>query len=181
MARVPDATGDRYARHMHVGQWVDFFCEDTDTVWRQLGFARGREMYTPFAGKAVAELALGLPSPERYVRDGEPKHVPKTLLGEWFPDYDRSKPKGNGNFPADRFLTAGPLASIFDRYEVPDFAPDIRGDIAEHSPGLAWNLAGYAVWRDRVLRADDLEPASHTRTVSVADRTRTPQSDLEPV
>jgi len=108
IARAPDATGDSYARHMHVGQWVDFFCEDTDTIWRQAGFARGREMYTPFAGKAVAELALGLPSPERYVHDGEPKYVPKNLLGEWYPEYDRSKPKGNGNFPADRFLSSGP-------------------------------------------------------------------------
>jgi len=60
------------------------------------------------AGKAVAELALGLPSPERYVHDGEPKYVPKNLLGEWYPEYDRSKPKGNGNFPADRFLSSGP-------------------------------------------------------------------------
>ncbi|MGQ3411352.1 asparagine synthase-related protein [Natrinema sp. LN54] len=167
MDRVPDAGGDSYAQHVHVGQWIDFFCEDAVTVWRQAGLARGCEMYTPFAGKAVAELALGLSSPERYVRDGEPKHVPKRLLGEWYPEYDRSKPKGNGNFPADRFLSTGPLASVFDRYEVPEFAPDISGEIVDHSPGLAWNLAGYAVWRDRVLRADDLEPVSHTRTVSV--------------
>lgn len=179
MARVPAATGDSYARHMHVGQWVDFFCENTETVWRQAGFARGCEMYTPFAGKAVAELALGLPSPERYIDDGEPKHVPKKLLGEWYPEYDLSKPKGNGNFPADRFFASGPLSSIFDRYEVPEFAPDVRGDIADRSPGLAWNLAGYAIWRDRVLRADDLEPVSHTRAVSVSSSA--PRSDVESV
>jgi len=166
---------------MHVGQWVDFFCEDTDTIWRQAGFARGREMYTPFAGKAVAELALGLPSPERYVHDGEPKYVPKNLLGEWYPEYDRSKPKGNGNFPADRFLSSGPLESIFDRYDVPEFAPDIRGEIVDHSPGLAWNLAGYAVWRDRVLRSDDLEPAPHSRIVSVSERTSAQRSDIRSV
>ncbi|SER22418.1 asparagine synthase-related protein [Natrinema salaciae] len=168
MARVPDASGSPYARQMHVGQWIDFFCEDAVSVWRQAGLARGCEMYTPFAGKAVAELALGLSSPERYLRDGESKHVPKTLLGEWYPDYDRSKPKGNGNFPAERFLTSGPLGDVFDRYDVPAFAPDVPGDLVDRSAGLAWNLAGYAVWRDRVLRADDLEPVSHTRTVSVA-------------
>ncbi|MFB1066658.1 asparagine synthase-related protein [Natrinema sp. H-ect4] len=181
MDRVPGATGDDYARHVHVGQWVDFFCEDAVTVWRQAGLARGREMYTPFAGKAVAELALGLPSPERYVHDGEPKYVPKNLLGEWYPEYDRSKPKGNGNFPADRFLSSGPLESIFDRYDVPEFAPDIRGEIVDHSPGLAWNLAGYAVWRDRVLRSDDLEPAPHSRIVSVSERTSAQRSDIRSV
>ncbi|WP_226480652.1 asparagine synthase-related protein [Natrinema amylolyticum] len=179
MDRVPAATGDRYARHVHVGQWVDFFCEDAVTVWRQAGLARGREMYTPFAGKAVAELALGLSSPDRYVHDGEPKHVPKQLLGEWYPEYDRSKPKGNGNFPAERFLRSGPLESVFDRYEVPEFAPDISGSIVDRSAGLAWNLAGYAVWRDRVLRSDDLEPVSHTRTVSVPSST--PRSEGERV
>ncbi|MFC6716417.1 asparagine synthase-related protein [Natrialbaceae archaeon GCM10025810] len=167
MDRVGRATGDPYAQHVHVGQWVDYFCEDAVTVWRQAGLARGTEMYTPFAGKAIAELALGLPSPERYVRDGEPKHVPKRLLGEHYPEYDRSKPKGNGNFPAERFLATGPLESIFDEYEVPAFAPDVDGPIVDRSPGLAWNLAGYAVWRDRVLRSDDLEVAPHTRAVSM--------------
>ncbi|WP_254762075.1 asparagine synthase-related protein [Natrinema marinum] len=181
MARVPDAVGDRYAQHVHVGQWVDFFCEDAVTVWRQAGLARGREMYTPFAGKAVAELALGLDSPERYVRDGEPKHVPKNLLGEWYPEYDRSKPKGNGNFPAERFLSSGPLEAVFDRYPVPEFAPAVDGDLVDRSPGLAWNLAGYAIWRDRVLRSDDLEPAPHSRTVSIPSSTRTPRSDAETV
>lgn len=176
MDRVSRATGDAYARHVHVGQWVDYFCEDAVTVWRQAGLARGTEMYTPFAGKAVAELALGLPSPERYVRGGEPKHVPKRLLGEQYPEYDRSKPKGNGNFPAERFLTTGPLASVFDEYEVPGFAPDVDGRIVDRSPGLAWNLAGYAVWRDRVLRSDDLEPAPHTREVSMPSHSRTPSS-----
>ncbi|QCW03226.1 asparagine synthase-related protein [Natrinema pallidum] len=179
MDRVPAASGTRYARHVHVGQWVDFFCEDAVTVWRQAALARGCEMYTPFAGKAVAELALGLPAPERYVRDGEPKHVPKRLLGEWYPAYDRRKPKGNGNFPAERFLGSGPLESIFDRYEIPEFAPAVSGAIGDCSPGLAWNLAGYAVWRDRVLRADDLEPVGHTRTVSVPSGT--PRSEGEPV
>ncbi|WP_222916673.1 asparagine synthase-related protein [Natrinema sp. SYSU A 869] len=179
MDRVPAPTGDQYARHVHVGQWVDFFCEDAISVWRQAGLAREREMYTPFAGKAVAELALGLSSPERYVHDGEPKHVPKKLLGEWYPEYDRSKPKGNGNFPAERFLRSGPLESVFDRYEVPEFAPDVSGALVDRSSGLAWNLASYAVWRDRVLRSDDLEPVSHTRSVSVPSRT--PQSEGETV
>ncbi|MCU4926387.1 asparagine synthase-related protein [Halobacteria archaeon AArc-dxtr1] len=170
MARVPPAAGDNFAKHAHAGQWVDFFCEDAGTVWRQAAIARGCEMYTPFAGKAVAELALGIPSPDRYMVDGEAKHVPKRLVEEWFPTYDRDKPKGNGNFPAERFLTTGPLASIFEQYELPAFAPDISGEVVERSAGLAWNLASYAIWRDRVLDAHDLEPAPHTRTASVAGR-----------
>ncbi|MCU4971177.1 asparagine synthase C-terminal domain-containing protein [Halobacteria archaeon AArc-m2/3/4] len=173
MARVPSPTGDRYAQHMHLGHWVDFFCEDAGTVWRQTGLARGCEMYMPFAGKGVAELALGVRSPERYVDGGEAKHLPKKLLAEWYPEYDRHKPKGNGNFPADRFLTSGPLAAVFDRYEVPEFVPDsVLDGLVDRAPGFAWSLAGYAIWRDRVLRADDLEPAAHTRSVSVAPTSR---------
>jgi len=51
-------------------------------------------------------------APERYVHDGEPKYVPKNLLGEWYPEYDRSKPKGNGNFPADRFCRRAPRVDL---------------------------------------------------------------------
>lgn len=172
-SRVPSASGSRYAEHMHLGHWIDFFCEDAVTVWRQAGLARGCEMYTPFAGKAVAELALGLSASERYMDGDQAKHLPKKLLGRKYPEYDLGKPKGNGNFPADRFVTSGPLEEVFDRYELPTFVPDgVARDLGDR-PGLAWSLAGYAIWRDRVLRSDELSLAPHTRTVSVASNPTT--------
>ena len=57
---------------------------------------------------------------------------------------------------------------MFDRYPVPAFVPDdLRRDLPERYPGMAWILASYAIWRDRVLERDDVGPAPGTRTVEV--------------
>lgn len=172
LERVPEPSGDPYARHMHVGHWIDFFCEDAITVWRQVGLARGCEMHTPFAGKDVASLAAAVPSPERYVDRFEAKHLPKKLVDRHYPEYDQRKPKGNGNLPVERFFESGPLADVFDRYPLPSFVPEsVAEDVPDRLPGFAWNLAGYAIWRDRVLRNDDLAPAPNTRSVTIPSST----------
>lgn len=169
-SRVPLATdGSRYARHMDHGHWIEFFCENTVTDYRQVAQARGSSFVTPFATTAAAELALAVPTPERYVSGFENKHIPKRLLGRKLPAYDTGKPKGNGHLPEYRYLTDGPLAPALDRYDLPGFVPhDSWTEVVEQSGGLGWVLLSYAIWRDRVLQSPDLDLAPATREVGVS-------------
>ncbi len=151
--------------HIEVGQWVEYFCENTVDTTRQVAQARGVSMSTPYAGKAVAETALSIPTPERFLDRLSEKHVPKKLLARRLPDYRTGKPKGNGHLPEGRYFREGPLADVFEKYPMPEFVPDgLRADLPDEHPGLAWLLASYAIWRDRVL-TEPVDPVPATRTV----------------
>jgi asparagine synthase (glutamine-hydrolysing) len=167
--RVPlvDAS-DAFAAHMEWGHWLGRLCENTLTAYRQLAHARGKAHRAPFATRAVAEAALSVPSPARYVRGRESKPIPKRLLAERLPAYDVSKSKGNGNLPVRRFLREDPLSDAERRYALPEFAPDSSWEaVVERSHGLAWILLSWAIWRDRVLEAEDVAVAPHTHALEL--------------
>lgn len=168
--RVPlvDAS-ETFAAHLDWGHWIHRLCDNTLNVYRQLANARGKALRAPFAARAVAEAALAVPSPDRYVDGREGKPIPKALLDRKLPEYETSKPKGNGNLPARRFLRDGPLVEVERRYDLPAFAPvDDWETAVERYPGMGWVLLSWAVWRDRVLSNDDLAVSPHARSVEVA-------------
>jgi len=169
-ARVPLVEDtDQFAAHVDWGHWIGRLCENTLTAYRQIAHARGKALRAPFATRAVTEAALSVPVPRRYVADRESKHIPKRLLDHHLPEYETSKPKGNGNLPEGRFLRDGPLSPLQEQYSLPSFVPESTwDDVVERSPGMGWILLSWAVWRDRVLDADSLSPVAHTRTVEVA-------------
>nr|WP_247010543.1 asparagine synthase-related protein [Halorientalis litorea] len=164
--RVPSTSFPAdFDTHIEVGQWVEYFCENTVDTTRQVAQARGVSMSTPYAGKAVAETALSIPTPERFLDRLSEKHVPKKLLARRLLDYRTGKPKGNGHLPEGRYFREGPLADVFEKYPMPEFVPDgLRADLPDEHPGLAWILASYAIWRDRVL-TEPVDPVPATRTV----------------
>jgi asparagine synthase (glutamine-hydrolysing) len=161
-----------FAAHMDWGHWIEFFCENTVNDYRQIAHARGKSMRAPFASTVVAELALSLPSPHRYVDGLQDKHVPKKLLKRRLPSYETDKPKGDGNLPESRYLREGPLVEAQEQYAIPEFVPSSNwADVVERQPGMGWILVSWAIWRDRVLREDDVTEAPSTRAVEVTTGT----------
>lgn len=156
------------ATHLEWGHWIEYFCENVPNTRRQMAHAHGTTVQFPFAHTDVADLALSLPSPERYVERFESKHVPKKLLDRRLPEYRTSKGKQNGNLPVPRFFRDGPLEEVFDRYPMPEFVPaGLAAELPERSTGLALILAFYAIWRDRVLENDQVTVVEGTRTLEL--------------
>ncbi len=167
--RVPldTPTGD-LGTHLEWGQWIEYFCENSATSTRQVALARGKSVTYPFANREIVELATSLPSPQRYLHRFTDKHVTKGLLASRLPEYPTHKSKQNGNMPVTRFFADGPLADVFDRYEIPAFVPDsLERRLPSQEPALAWVLTSYAIWRDLVLENDDLSVTSGTRRVTL--------------
>lgn len=172
---VTDGTG--YGPHMHLGHAIEFFHDVAPTIWRHAAHARGVAMKTPFGGREVLESALAVPAGDRYARFQVPqphhptrvvryKYLLKDLLEERLPAYDTKKPKGHGLLPTDRYLESGPLADVFDRYPVPEFVPEEHHEtVRTRTDNIGWYAANYAIWRDRVLRNDDLGLTGTTTVV----------------
>lgn len=167
--RVPlTASTADLATHLEWGHWIEYFCENVPNTYRQMAQAYGTTLTFPFANSAVVDIALSLPSPERYVDRFESKHVLKKLLDRRLPEYRTTKGKQNGNLPVPRFFTDGPLEDVFETYPMPDFVPEnLAADLPQRSTGLALILAFYAIWRDRVLANDDVTVVDGTRTLEL--------------
>lgn len=169
--RVDVDADEGFARQVAVGQLTDFLCDDAVNRWRQAGFAAGIDVFAPFRTRDVARAALSVPADRRYVegRGGAPKpttkHVPKRLLSNRLPSFPVNRRKHSGSLPIERYVDDGPLADVFERYDPPAFlTPESRDRHVDAYGSLTWELVTYAVWRDRVLLADDLEPVPGTET-----------------
>jgi len=173
--RVEGRTG--YDPHMRLGHALEFFHDNILTIWRHAAHANGKAIQSPFAGGEVFETALAVPPSDRYVRFALPprenptrvaqyKYLLKELLGEKVPEYDTKKRKGHGQLPTRRYFEEGPLADAFDRYELPAFVPEAHRDAVRNgTEEITWYALNYAVWRDRVLTDDDLDPFDTTTVI----------------
>jgi asparagine synthase (glutamine-hydrolysing) len=168
-ARVERSPDGRFAEQVEFGQLLSYFRHNTVAQWRQLGFAHGHRLVTPFTTRRLASCALSVPAEARYVGGAgsfTPKHLLKSLLGRRLPSYPVRQPKGSGSLPVGRYFESGPLADVFDRYEPPAFVPDsLYSDHVERFGPVTWNLITFAVWRDRVLDDPDLSRMAGTRVV----------------
>lgn len=139
--------------HLHVGHWIQFFCDETVNLWRQAAHARGRVLHCPFTSQRLCETVLRIASPERYVRHGRAKHLLKDLLARRLPGYPVDQRKGSSGLPFARFWLTGPLRGVTERYPMPDFLdPRLQRRIVNEPGWLAWNLFTFALWEQRVLR-----------------------------
>lgn len=169
--RAPVDADAAFAKQAAAGHLVDYLCDDAVNRWRQLGFVHGQDVVAPFRSRRVAETALTVPADRRYVSGvrGSPplttKHIPKRLLSRRLPEYPVDREKGAGSLPIERYVTDGPLASAFERYDPPAFLTPASYDRHVDSYGsLTWELLTYSVWRDRILYEDDLELVPDTAT-----------------
>lgn len=165
LARVPAPAGAEraLARHLHLGHWIDFYCDDTVSLWRQLAQSRGKALHAPFTHPAVARVALAVPPGERYLHRQHAKPIPKALLRRRLPAYPVHQSKGGSGLPLTRYLRSGPLTAAFERYALPDWLPLTREQLAQAPAWIVWNALTFSIWQTRVLQRDDLAPPPATR------------------
>jgi hypothetical protein len=154
------------ARQLELGHWIDFYCDDTVSIWRQLAHARGKRLLAPFTAGAVARAAQASAVATRYIHHGEVKPVLKKLLSRRLPVYPVYQQKGGSGLPVERYFTGGPLRSVLSDYPMPDFLDErtrmrLRsGALPGASIWLAWNAAVFSIWQERVLRHhESISPA----------------------
>jgi Asparagine synthase len=141
------------ADHLEVGHFVNFFCDDALSLWRQAAQARGKTLYAPFTSRRLVETVLRIPSPDRYLRGRRFKHLLKDLLARRLPTYPVDQRKGSSGLPFARFWSKGPLRGAAERYPKPDFLePQLWKRIIDEPGWLAWNVFTLALWQQRVLR-----------------------------
>jgi asparagine synthase (glutamine-hydrolysing) len=145
--------------HLHAGHWVQFFCDETVSLWRQAAHARGRALHCPFTSRRLCETVLRIPSPDRYVRHGRTKHLLKDLLVRRLPAYPVDQRKGSSGLPFARFWLTGPLHRATERYPLPEFLePSLQRRLVNEPGWLTWNLFTFALWEQRVLRQAAVPP-----------------------
>jgi asparagine synthetase B (glutamine-hydrolysing) len=142
--------------HLHVGHWVDFFCDDTVSLWRQLGFDRGKELVAPFATETAARMALSIPAAQRYISHERVKYLLKDLLRRRVPAYDVDKPKGHSSLPLYRFANDGLFESMREAYPTPSYLEPISFALSSTSMGQSfaetrWNLFALTVWHHEIV------------------------------
>jgi asparagine synthetase B (glutamine-hydrolysing) len=151
------AADDTLIRQLEVGHWIDFYCDDTVSLWRQLAIGRGRALHAPFATRTLAQSALEVPVRKRYLRGGRVKHLLKSLLRRRLRGYPANQPKGGSGLPFDRYYRTGPLRDAFERYGIPDFIPaGWKSRVRDEPSWLTWNALTFAIWYERVLQNPEL-------------------------
>ncbi len=171
MCRVPHVHTGRSSvgTHLEAGHWIDFFCDDTVSHWRQLAHASGKLLHSPFTDSRLVRGALTVPSPDRYVSGRRAKHFLKDLLASRLPTYDVDQRKGGSNLPFMRLLESGRLRELAD--DVAEVSPETARVAAAvkayHRPSqLTWNLLAYGVWYQRMLMRQRVELLPGTRVLS---------------
>lgn len=160
VALLPPSS-DRYFRHLEIASWGNFFCEN-QSQFLSFALARGKSITDPFASPEVIGAALSIPATERYEDGIRGKYVIADLLRQRLPAYPAST-KDPIRVPYVEDYRSGPLGTVWEAYDLPDFfsGPE-RRRLLEH-PGLpAWNAITWAIWRDRIERNPGLTPLPST-------------------
>lgn len=149
---------DRFFRHMEVCLWQYVFA-DRAMVGRHSAHARGKRLIEPYLTWRVVSEYLKVPARQRYYRRLTGKWIPKELLSRRVPGYRVNKPKLATSLPFNRYYRNGPLAAIWDRYDMPRAIPGEYHDEIRSTPSPAtWMAINHAIWEERVVGNRDLRP-----------------------
>jgi asparagine synthetase B (glutamine-hydrolysing) len=155
-----------FTNHLELTQWVDFFGEDTSSLWRELALVRGVDCVIPFRARNLIELVLSIPAQERYQKRGRAKYLLKDLLRERVPGYNVNQRKCSGGLPLARYLATGPLREAWNDYHLPDFVPADMADAMRTEPGFtAWNALTFSMWKKLALANPRLTLVPDTRRI----------------
>jgi hypothetical protein len=158
---------------LHLAHWVDFYCDGTLSLWRQLGFGRGKELAAPFGTTAAVRTALGIPAGRRYAAKGRIKYLLKDLLRRRVPRYDVDKPKGHSGLPLSRFADDGLFDSLMYVYPTPPYLEEVsralsRSTAVRAFPETRWNLFTLSVWHHKIISNESLGPHRTSRYFEIS-------------
>ncbi|MGE0162232.1 MAG: asparagine synthase-related protein [Dongiaceae bacterium] len=148
--RSEERDADPLFAHLEFGHMVVFLCCDNGSHWRQMAYAQGKNLLTPYGCRSVVEAAIAVPRGRRYSANGRIKYLLKDLLKRRLPGYDVDTAKGGGDLPIQRYfgsenregmpilvdrttdavwraarqsssmVLGAPLKDAFERYAMPD-------------------------------------------------------------
>lgn len=172
VTRVVDLpiTGETSAlgAHLEFGHLTNYYMSNSGQLGRQLAQNRGVTLFTPFTDRRLAEVALTVPSPDRFLDGLTSKHYLKSLLQRRVPAYDTSKPKKAGGLPTQRWLTDGPFAEALAAYGLPGHLPDtVSSDLLENPRMDTWNALCFRIWEEHVLLNPEPQAAFEARQIRV--------------
>jgi hypothetical protein len=149
---------DRYFRHLEIARWLEFYNEN-NSQFRSLAFAYGKSMVDPFTARSVIDAVLAVPATERFQDGAHSKYIVERLLRERVPAYPATAEKDDIVVPFRRYYSSGPLARVWDRYEVPSlFTGADRARLLEQPIDTDWNAVTWAIWQDRIATNRRLRP-----------------------
>jgi hypothetical protein len=149
---------DRFHRHTEMYFWRSIF-GDVSIPGRHVAHALGKRIVMPFITWRVVSEHLKIPARKRYDKGLSGKWTLKRLLRRRVPGYKINRRKLATGLPFARFYEAGPLAGIWDRYDVPDVIPlGLRQELVGNPTPVTWNAITHAIWTERVVRNPDLRP-----------------------
>jgi hypothetical protein len=148
---------DFTGRHMELAHWLEQATSEANKTFRHLAHSHGKSYKSPFVARPVMDAALSVPVHERYEYGGKSKYLLKHLLKQRAPRYPVDQPKGANLFHVEDMFAGGALKNIWDRYPLPDFLTgQERENFLSHPTILTWNVANLAMWRDLVLKNEQL-------------------------
>jgi hypothetical protein len=150
---------DTFSRHLEVSHWQAYLCDEGMTHMRQVAHGLGKTIMSPFHNHQVLSAALRVPTAQRYIRSFRTKFLLKLLLKRRLPSYSIDQRKAGANIPRKRYIKSGPLTDFWERYPVPDcFDGDLHQRIVDYEGPISWHAITYAIWQEKVLRNDNLQP-----------------------
>ncbi|SDY17577.1 Asparagine synthase [Evansella caseinilytica] len=158
---------DPLTKHLEAGSIIAFLCDDTLSNWRQLAYANGQTIYSPFVSSRLVQAAFSVAPQLRYAYGTATKPLIKKLLKSRLPQYDVTLPKGGSGLPRTRYCRSGPLKNIFQQYGIPPILDKssewILLEPAWETSHFVTAVATYAIWKERVATNPDIRMLPGTR------------------
>ena len=149
---------DGFFRHIELAQWRLIFI-DLERVGNHNAQALGKRQAQPFTKWRVVSEQLKVPAKQRYYRGMAGKWMLKNLLARRVPQYKVNQRKLATALPFGRYVSSGPLADFWDRYEIPDIVPpQLHETVRTTAKPLTWMAITHAIWNERVAGNPALEP-----------------------
>lgn len=156
-----------FLQHMELMHWLGFIANGSALQERQHAFGHGKSLYLPFTDRRLMDFLSAVPVQDRYLSDSrQAKPWLKYLLARRLPGYPVYAQKGTTQYPMRNFFgKTGPLAKVWDKYDLPEpFRSGAEKTLRDEWSDLNWNVLGYAIWRDRVLKNGHLAITTNAQT-----------------
>lgn len=157
VVRTADPTS-RFLSHIELAHWHIVMVNPLSAN-HAASQAAGKRSLGPYLAPNVLNALATIPVSDRYIRGMSAKWILKDLLQRKVPDYPVNKRKKATALPWQRFYENGPLTGIWERYDVPDlFTGAERAELVAHPIPTTWVAISHAIWLERVVRNDQLQP-----------------------